>query len=47
MIASTALQVAVAVPQQHRVADAPRRELRVDLVAGARELEDAELHGAA
>ena len=39
--------VAVAMPEQHRLADAARRELRVDLVAGAGDLEDAELHGAA
>ena len=37
-------QVALAVPQQLRVADAPRGRQRVDLVAGAGELKDAELH---
>ena len=41
------LEVAVTVPEQDRLAHAPRREPRVDLVAGAGELEDAELHGAA
>ena len=40
-----ALQVVVAVPEQHRVADPRGRLQRVDLVAGAGELDDAELHG--
>jgi hypothetical protein len=39
-----ALQVAVGVPQQHRVAHARGGELRVDVIAGAGEADDAELH---
>ena len=41
-----ALQVAVAVPQQHRLAHALGGPQRVDLVARAREADDAELHAA-
>ena len=39
-----ALQVAVAVPQDHRLADPLRGQQRVDLVTGAGEADDAELH---
>ena len=39
-----AVQVAIAVPEQHRLADALRGLQGVDLVAGAREADDAELH---
>src|SRR3954451_5002324 len=39
-----ALQVAVGVPQQHRLADALAGQLRVDLVTRAGEPDDAELH---
>ena len=39
-----AAQVGVAVPQQLGLADAARREQRVDVVAGAREADDPELH---
>src|SRR6202012_40484 len=39
-----ALQVAVAVPQDHRLADALTGVLGVDLVAGAREAHHPKLH---
>ena len=39
-----ALQVVVAVPQQHRLPHALGRAQRVDVVAGAGEADDAELH---
>ena len=38
------LQPAVGVPQQHGLSHPRGRELRVDVVAGAREADDAELH---
>ena len=41
-----AAQVAVAVPEQLGVAEAPAGQQRVDLVAGAGEADDAELHAA-
>ena len=41
-----ALQVAVAVPEDDRVADPAAGHERIDLVAGPGEADDAELHGA-
>jgi hypothetical protein len=39
-----AVQVAVAVPQEHRLAHAGGGQLRVDVVAAAGKADDAELH---
>ena len=39
-----ALKVSVAVPEDHRLADAARRKQRIDVVTGPREANDAELH---
>ena len=44
MTASTPCRSRVLVPQDHRLADPLRGEQRVDLVAGAGEADDAELH---
>ena len=41
-----AVEVAVGVPEEHRPRRRARGQQRVDLVAGAREADDAELHRA-